>query len=55
MHYCIGSHLAKLEGRIVLNRLMDRFTKLYIDPNDPPVFFPTPDLIGAKSLPVRTG
>jgi cytochrome P450 len=55
VHFCIGSHLAKLEGRIALNRLMDRFTKLYIDPNEPPAFFPTPDIIGVKSVPMRTG
>jgi cytochrome P450 len=55
VHYCIGSQLAKLEGKIALNRLMDRFPKLYIDPNEPPVFFPNPDLIGTKSVLVRTG
>jgi cytochrome P450 len=54
-HFCIGSHLAKLEGRIALNRLMDRFPKLYIDPTEPPVFFPTQDLIGVHSLPIRIG
>jgi cytochrome P450 len=52
-HFCIGSHLARMEGRIALNRLMDRFPKLYIDPTDPPVFFPTPDLIGVQQLPIR--
>lgn len=52
-HFCVGSHLAKLEGRIVLNRLMDRFPKLYIDPTEPPVYFPTQDIIGPQSLPVR--
>lgn len=55
VHFCIGSHLAKLEGRVALNRLMDRFDKIYIDPNDPPVFFPTPDLIGVRALPIQTG
>lgn len=55
VHYCVGTHLAKLQGRVALNRLMDRFAKLYIDPSDPPVFFPTSDLIGPKSLPLRTG
>jgi cytochrome P450 len=54
VHFCIGSHLAKLEGRIALNSLMDRFPKLYVDPTDPPAFFPTPDLIGTRSVPVRT-
>lgn len=54
VHYCIGSHLAKLEGRIALDRLMDRFDKLFVDPTNPPVFFPTQDLIGVRSLPVQT-
>jgi cytochrome P450 len=53
-HYCVGSHLARLEGRIALNRLMDRCPELYVDPNDPPVFFPTQDLIGVQSLPIRS-
>jgi cytochrome P450 len=55
VHYCIGARLAKVEGRIALNRLLDRFAKIYVDPSDPPVFFPNPDLIGVRSLPVRTG
>jgi cytochrome P450 len=55
IHYCVGAQLAKLEGRIALNHLMDRFPKLYIDPNEPPVLFPNPDLIGVKSLPIHTG
>jgi cytochrome P450 len=55
VHYCLGTRLAKLQGRVALNRLMDCFPQLYIDPSEPPVFFPNPDLIGIKSLPVRTG
>jgi cytochrome P450 len=53
-HFCIGSHLARLEGRVALNQLMDRFPALRIDPDQPPAFFPTPDLIGVQSLPIRT-
>lgn len=52
-HFCIGSHLARLESRIALNRLMDRFPEISIDPSDPPSFFPVQDLIGARSLPIR--
>lgn len=53
VHFCIGSHLAKLEGRIALNGLLDRFAKMATDPDRPVTFFPTPDLIGVRSLPLR--
>ena len=52
-HFCIGSHLAKMQGRVALNRLMDRFPKLSVDPDVPPDFFPTQDLLGVRSLRVR--
>jgi len=52
-HFCIGSNLAKMQGRVALNRLMDRFPKLSIDPDVPPDFFPTQDLLGVRSLRVR--
>ncbi|MEO6700052.1 MAG: cytochrome P450, partial [Jatrophihabitantaceae bacterium] len=55
VHYCIGSHLAKQQGRIALDLLMSRFDKLVIDPSNPPKFFPTTDLIGVQSLPVQVG
>lgn len=54
VHYCIGSTLAKLQGRIALNALLDRFPVLRTDPDDPPRFFPSPDIIGTACLPLRT-
>ncbi|MEV5413213.1 cytochrome P450 [Thermopolyspora sp. NPDC052614] len=54
VHYCIGATLAKLEGRIAMNALLDRFPVLRTDPDDPPRFFPSPDIIGTASLPLRT-
>jgi cytochrome P450 len=54
VHYCIGATLAKLQGRIALNALLDRFPVLRTDPEDPPRFFPSPDIIGTASLPLRT-
>jgi cytochrome P450 len=54
VHYCIGATLAKLEGRIALNALLDRFPVLSTDPGDPPRFFPSPDIIGTATLPLRT-
>jgi cytochrome P450 len=54
VHYCIGSTLAKLQGRIALNALLDRFPVLRTDPGDAPRFFPSPDIIGTAALPLRT-
>lgn len=53
-HYCVGAPLARLEGRVALNILLDRLPELRSDPDSPPVFFPTMDLAGACVLPVRT-
>jgi hypothetical protein len=54
VHYCIGATLGKLQGQIALNGLLDRFPVLSTDPDDPPRFFPSPDIMGAASLPLRT-
>ncbi|MFC6085304.1 cytochrome P450 [Sphaerisporangium aureirubrum] len=54
VHYCVGAMLARLEGRIALNALLDRFPVLRTDPHDPPRFFPSPDIIGTASLPLLT-
>lgn len=53
-HYCVGAPLARLEGRVALNILLDRFPVLATDPDSPPGFFPAMDLTGASFLPVRT-
>ncbi|MFB7664297.1 cytochrome P450 [Kitasatospora sp. NPDC056138] len=55
IHFCLGAPLARLEGRIALNILLDRFPVLRTDPDNPPVFLPSPDLTGLKTLPLRTG
>ncbi|SES47244.1 Cytochrome P450 [Streptomyces sp. yr375] len=54
IHFCIGAGLARLEGRIALNALFDRFPVLKADPATPPTFFPTPDMIGVNTLTLRT-
>ncbi|MFP3987278.1 cytochrome P450 [Streptomyces sp. E11-3] len=54
IHYCIGAALSQLEGRIALNKLLDRFPVLRTDPDKPPGFFPTADMIGINSLPMHT-
>ncbi|RZQ61319.1 cytochrome P450 [Amycolatopsis suaedae] len=52
-HFCLGAPLARLEGRIALNILLDRFGDLRTIPDDPPVFHPALDMCGARHLPVR--
>jgi cytochrome P450 len=54
-HYCVGAPLARLEGRVALNILLDRFPMLRTDWNNPPIFFPVMDLAGATVLPLRIG
>ena len=54
IHFCVGAGLTRLEGRVALNALLDRFPVLETDPADPPTFVPTSEMIGIKSLPLRT-
>jgi cytochrome P450 len=35
-HYCLGSHLARLIGRVGLEVLLDRLPRLRLDPDAPP-------------------
>jgi cytochrome P450 len=53
-HYCVGAPLARLEARVALNILLDRFPVLRTDPDESPTFFPAMDLTGASVLPLRT-
>jgi cytochrome P450 len=55
VHFCLGAPLARLEGRIVLNILLDRLPHLRLDPASPPAFVPSPDMSGVSRLPLRTG
>jgi cytochrome P450 len=50
IHFCLGAPLARLEGRVALNILLDRFERLRTDPDDPVKFIPTPTMTGVRRL-----
>lgn len=52
VHFCLGAGLARLEGRIALNALLDRFER--IEPGDgAPVRLQSTVIRGFESLPLR--
>ncbi|TDD92607.1 cytochrome P450 [Actinomadura rubrisoli] len=53
IHFCLGAPLARLEGRVALNILFDRFPELRTDPEKPPTFLTPPDFTGVWSLPLQ--
>ncbi|MET8140212.1 cytochrome P450 [Sphaerisporangium sp. NPDC005288] len=55
IHFCLGAPLARLEGQVALNILLDRFDVLRTDPQDPVQFIPTPSLTGVRRLPLGLG
>lgn len=55
IHFCLGAPLARLEGRVALNILLDRYPKLRVDPDDKPTFLTPPDFTGVWTLPLRVG
>lgn len=54
-HFCLGHRMIEVESGIVLNRLLDRFPSLAVDPEAAPVFYRSPDFTGVKALVVTTG
>ena len=50
IHLCLGAHLARLEGRAVLTRLLERVQRL--EPAGKPVRGTNPALRGMASLPM---
>ncbi|MBB5959241.1 hypothetical protein FHS29_005861 [Saccharothrix tamanrassetensis] len=53
IHFCVGAPLARLEGRIAVDILLDRFPDLRVDPERAPTFMPSPMMTGVRSLPMR--
>lgn len=51
-NHCIGAPWARLEGRVALNVLLDRFPALRTDPQSPPEFVPYPYMTGLRTLPL---
>lgn len=52
IHFCVGAPLARLEGRVALNILLDRLPGLRTIPDDPPAFVPAPTMTGVNRLPL---
>ncbi|KAB8196798.1 cytochrome P450 [Nonomuraea phyllanthi] len=50
IHFCLGAPLARLEGRVALDILLDRFDTLRTDPDDPVVLMPAPTMTGVRRL-----
>jgi cytochrome P450 len=51
IHFCLGAPLARIEGRIVIGALLDRFADLRVDP-DVPIAYQPGGMYGARNLPV---
>jgi cytochrome P450 len=53
IHFCLGAALARLEGRIALDEVLERFPEWDVD-TDRARLSPTSTVRGWETLPVRT-
>jgi cytochrome P450 len=53
-HHCLGYHLARLEARVALDAILDRFPGLRLDPDAPPPTITGLAFRSPKTLRVRT-
>jgi cytochrome P450 len=52
IHFCLGALLGRVEGRVVLNILLDRYPSLRTIPSEPPEFLAAALLTGVRKLPL---
>jgi len=52
-HFCLGASLARLELRVVLERLLDRLPDLSLVTDDEPAYRPANFVSGYEHMPVR--
>jgi cytochrome P450 len=55
VHICLGMHLARMESRVAINRVLDRLPNLRLDPDAPPPVIQGVAFRSPNSLPVLFG